>query len=138
MNGSRAVERLACGLTAARFLRWSDSKERLSEIKSLTDHASDDLGISEPAAFDVVIAGYVQELRNLSYRDYLATLHWQMVRTCALELADYRCQICNSPQSLQVHHRSYDGRGSEEPQDVVVLCGGCHQLFHENRRLAAQ
>jgi hypothetical protein len=33
-----------------------------------------------------------------------------------------------------VHHRSYDRKGFEAPQDLIVLCDDCHLRHH--RRLA--
>lgn len=71
------------------------------------------------------------DLRAMPYQDYLKTKHWQRVRREALERADGRCQLCNSPDHLEVHHRTYERRGQEEPGDLTVLCATCHSKFHE-------
>jgi hypothetical protein len=68
---------------------------------------------------------------SMPYREYLQTAHWRGVREYALMRADYRCQLCNSPESLQVHHRTYDRRGRENYRDVVALCRNCHARFHD-------
>jgi hypothetical protein len=70
----------------------------------------------------------------LPYADYLKTPHWQDVREAALKAADYRCQVCYSPDKIQVHHRTYDRRGRELPSDVTVLCDTCHGLYHSRMR----
>jgi 5-methylcytosine-specific restriction endonuclease McrA len=75
------------------------------------------------------------ELRALPYSDYLKTPEWNRRRQVALKIAEHRCQLCNSEDSLTVHHRSYRNLGAEKYTDLIVLCWPCHQLFHERRRL---
>lgn len=75
-------------------------------------------------------------LTGMDYSLYLRTDHWQAVRKAAHERAGGRCQVCNSDAALHVHHRTYQRRGRELPEDVIVLCANCHKLFHDNRRLA--
>lgn len=75
------------------------------------------------------------DLRTMPYADYLQTDHWKKMRTGALERSGNRCQICNSPSTLSVHHRTYERRGNENPEDLIVLCQSCHQLFHDNGKL---
>ena len=69
-------------------------------------------------------------LATMPYAQYLKTDHWQAVRKAALERADHRCQTCNTPDNLHVHHRTYENRGSERDSDVIVLCKECHERFH--------
>jgi replicative DNA helicase len=76
------------------------------------------------------------DLRTMSYQDYLQTEHWQQVRKAALKRAGYRCQLCNRKGVLHVHHRTYIRRGHELPEDLIVLCRGCHETFHQERRVA--
>jgi len=77
----------------------------------------------------------VAELRAMPYADYLKTPEWHQRRAVALKVFAYRCQLCNSSESLQVHHRAYDRLGQEHWIDLVVLCDACHTLFHTHRRL---
>lgn len=65
-----------------------------------------------------------------TYREYLNSPHWHLVRAAAIHKADYRCQLCHSPNNLQVHHRTYERRGEEKLSDVTVLCRDCHRKFH--------
>ena len=81
----------------------------------------------------------ISRLRSMSYPEYLKTDHWQNVRRAALKRAKYRCQVCNTNQSvLHVHHRTYENRGQELARDVIVLCETCHRTFHENGQLARE
>lgn len=75
-------------------------------------------------------------LVTIPYEDYLQTTWWKNVREAALKRAEYRCQVCYSPNNLHVHHRTYERRGKEKDSDLTVLCSECHKLFHDNRRLA--
>lgn len=74
--------------------------------------------------------------RVMDYRDYLKTPHWQQVQQAALARAKHRCQVCDGRDRLEVHHRTYVRRGREQPEDVTVLCHGCHETFHKQRKLA--
>ena len=58
------------------------------------------------------------------------------LRTLPEEWADYRCQVCNSPHDLHVHHRTYERVGHEDPADLTVLCMWCHDLFHMGGRIS--
>jgi 5-methylcytosine-specific restriction endonuclease McrA len=76
-----------------------------------------------------------------AYRDYLSSDEWALVRVAALARANYRCARCMTTFDLQVHHITYDRLGHELPEDVMVLCDGCHDKEHRrqawNRRVAA-
>jgi 5-methylcytosine-specific restriction endonuclease McrA len=84
-----------------------------------------------------------QERRNdgsstvaMPYRDYLQSDDWKYRRDRALRRAGFRCQVCSGNGELHVHHRTYVRRGNEAKGDLIVLCATCHQLFHENGKLA--
>lgn len=72
---------------------------------------------------------------RVDYRAYLDSDHWKQKRSIALHQAGNRCQVCNEGGQLDVHHRTYERLGDELPQDLIVLCRNCHQLFHSNRTL---
>jgi hypothetical protein len=74
-------------------------------------------------------------LRHMPYKEYLKTQHWKDVREKALNRAGRKCQICNSDFQLNVHHRTYENRGAEKPNDVIALCRSCHEKFHNISRV---
>ena len=76
-------------------------------------------------------------LRSMPYVDYLETPEWRNVRMCALHAAGWRCEVCNTDDELEVHHRAYERRGEEVLEDLTVLCRDCHQRFHDSGALAA-
>lgn len=66
------------------------------------------------------------------YRDYLNTDYWKAVSDAVKARANYRCSVCNRPDNLAAHHRSYKHRGNEleHLEDLICLCTPCHTLFH--------
>ena len=77
-----------------------------------------------------------QDLAAMPYDEYLKTDHWQKTSAAAKERAAHKCQVCNKYGNLHTHHRTYERRGKELPEDLIVLCATCHALFHENGKLA--
>jgi len=63
-------------------------------------------------------------------QEYIGSPAWRRQRQIALASAGGRCQVCNSPDDLDVHHRTYERFGAEWPGDLTVLCATCHQLYH--------
>ena len=109
------------------------------EIDVDDDHVCPQL----PPTVGELLPKVIERLRHLlfvrdspsDYQLYLRTKHWQQVRAAALLRYDNRCAVCNSPDQPDVHHRTYERRGCERPEDVIVLCRGCHDLFHKNGKL---
>jgi hypothetical protein len=98
-------------------------------------------------------------LAAMPYQQYLNTRHWRWRRRRALWLADDRCEHCGRQpfdrtelvdldetdeyaferlkvrrarfaRWLEVHHLTYDRRGCEDDDDLIVLCDQCHELAH--------
>lgn len=80
------------------------------------------------------LSGREAELASMPYEAYLRSPEWQARRRAALARAGHRCQVCNATAQLQVHHRTYERRGREEPGDLTVLCDGCHGRHHSAAR----
>lgn len=71
----------------------------------------------------------------ISYPEYLRSPYWRRLRECMLWLADYRCQVCKSEKDLEVHHASgYSCLGHERPEDLIVLCRRCHELYSRDEQ----
>ena len=56
---------------------------------------------------------------------------WGRRRLEALERDGWRCQRCGEPGRLEVHHRRKvaDG-GTDDLDNLVTLCRGCHLRAH--------
>jgi 5-methylcytosine-specific restriction endonuclease McrA len=69
-------------------------------------------------------------LATMPYSEYLKTEQWHAKRHAAITRANYKCQRCYTQDHLQVHHRTYERRGHEKPNDLMVLCDKCHKNEH--------
>lgn len=65
-----------------------------------------------------------------TYAEYLCSPWWKHVRRLALNAAGNRCESCGAISELDVHHKTYDRLGREQPADVSVLCRHCHAEQH--------
>lgn len=62
-----------------------------------------------------------------SYDDYLRSSEWKELRKSAIKKSGGKCELCESSENLQAHHRNY--RHIDEP-DLVCLCADCHEKLH--------
>ena len=72
-------------------------------------------------------------LAEVDYDTYIKSDVWREKASAAKERALWRCQLCNKEgdyRTLHAHHRTYDRVGFEAPEDITVLCAGCHAKFH--------
>jgi len=98
-------------------------------MTAMTDDRRDSDELRDPKAYEIM------KYRRMDYGYYLRTEHWKQVKLDALDRAGHKCQVCGSIERLQVHHNTYERRGQERPEDVIVLCHDCHTLFHQHGKL---
>lgn len=69
---------------------------------------------------------------DMDYYDFLKTPYWKAIAEKVRYKADYKCQICNSSEGLNVHHRSYENHGDElhHMEDLICICKDCHEKHH--------
>lgn len=74
-----------------------------------------------------------EALRAMPYKEFLNTIYWDIVRTYVRYRRGHACELCNSTEHLQVHHRTYEHRGEEYQflSDLILLCRNCHAKFHD-------
>lgn len=75
----------------------------------------------------------VKELQEMPYSNFLKTHYWEIVRNYVLYKKNNKCHLCPNNKYLQVHHRTYEHRGSEifHLDDLIVLCKRCHSKHHD-------
>ena len=59
----------------------------------------------------------------MNYNAYIRSAHWRQspARREAFHRAGGRCQLCNGPNHLEAHHRTYTRLGAERPEDLTIL-----------------
>lgn len=85
---------------------------------------------------DSLTEGEIKALKSMPYKEYLKSEHWKTIREYKLIDVGRRCQVCNSPNKLAVHHRCYNNLGEEfnSMHDLTVLCYKCHSRVHGKNR----
>ena len=78
---------------------------------------------------------FFRENRKKKYVKYLQSHKWKNKRKLAIADAGGRCELCNCPYGLEVHHRTYKNIYNETSKDLTVLCTLCHKLFHAHKKL---
>ena len=89
-----------------------------------------DFGRARIEKSDMVIASMWKTV----YLDYIASDVWKELADESRENANNRCKLCNSPENLRVHHRTYERLGKELQDDLITLCSDCHEKFHDKRK----
>jgi len=52
-----------------------------------------------------------------------------------LERDSWRCQVCGTMESLQVHHKQFQSRsGDDQETNLITLCYDCHNRAHSLKR----
>jgi 5-methylcytosine-specific restriction endonuclease McrA len=72
--------------------------------------------------------------QKINYGEYINSPEWKGRSNNAKDSAGHRCQLCNKAgnnRELHTHHRTYERLGNELPEDLIVLCAGCHAKFHD-------
>ena len=64
------------------------------------------------------------------YYEYLLSKEWTEIKIEML-IKYPECQRCGNKYQLQIHHKNYDHVFNEEPEDLEVLCKGCHIEEHK-------
>lgn len=74
----------------------------------------------------------------MNYYEYIQSLEWKQKSDEIKERRGYKCQLCGvsgSVARLNAHHNTYARLGHELDSDLIVLCSGCHEIFHKNGKV---
>ena len=79
---------------------------------------------------DKIYEDYIKHMRAMDYNDYIHSEHWRHFREQTLIFYGYKCVVCSDTDKLAVHHKTYENRGRETFNDVIVVCNKCHETIH--------
>ena len=71
---------------------------------------------------------------NSRYRKYLLSDEWGAIRNDLYAKRGKKCERCGSASKVQVHHLTYKNIFKEEPEDLEILCAGCHKSEHFKKK----
>ena len=75
--------------------------------------------------------GEIMPMKDWYHEVYLKSDYWKSLRLKTIAARDFKCEICGSESSLEIHHISYDHLGNELDSDLMCLCRNCHQIVHD-------
>lgn len=80
-----------------------------------------------------------QKLRGMTYSEYLASDHWQLVKEKAASRPNYKkCEFCSSTE-VELHHTSYKWIFThDELRTIISLCRDHHAEVHDLARSSGQ
>jgi 5-methylcytosine-specific restriction endonuclease McrA len=68
------------------------------------------------------------------YDQHISSPQWKNLKRKVIEQRGNRCERCGRESaSLELHHVHYRSLGSEQPEDVELLCRECHTAADEAR-----
>jgi len=76
----------------------------------------------------------MQRIRPKQPRIQLDPSAYDDLRLHVLQRDAWRCQICDSRQNLEVHHKNFRSQlGSDDDFNLITLCARCHERLHRSR-----
>ncbi len=71
------------------------------------------------------------DYRRRPYAERRRSKEWSILKHRIHRRDGYRCRMCGSSKvELHLHHCSYDNYGEERLEDLITVCGACHERHH--------
>lgn len=68
------------------------------------------------------------------YLSYIASQEFKSLKVDLILVRGCKCEKCGKPgkdpRHLDLHHKTYKNLYNESPEDLILLCGTCHQIEH--------
>lgn len=71
----------------------------------------------------------LQRLGYRNYGHYLSSPAWAAAKARYRASVEPQACMCGS-EEVQIHHKTYERVGHEEPSDLLALCRICHAMVH--------
>jgi hypothetical protein len=72
----------------------------------------------------------------MSYKLYMGSAYWKKRKLLYWQKFGKVCAICQKNEGVTLHHKRYDVKFGDEPDDALVaLCPFHHHQFHLNHPL---
>lgn len=64
------------------------------------------------------------------YLEYIQSAKWAMFKLSIVAKRGQQCERCQTRGPVDLHHRTYRNLFNEKPEEVELLCRGCHEQEH--------
>lgn len=68
---------------------------------------------------------------HIRYEEYIKSKSWKKRKRHYFSKHKKRCTICNTRDSIELHHVVYGRLGKEKDSHLAAVCQGHHREFHE-------
>jgi len=77
-----------------------------------------------------------RKIPNMTYKQYMGSAYWKKRKLLYWNKNEKRCFICSKKEGTTLHHKRYDVKYGDEPNDALVaLCQFHHHMFHQTYQL---
>lgn len=77
----------------------------------------------------------ITDKQKQKYLAYLRSPEWHEIKIDLIQTRGLKCEKCSDeyehPSKVQVHHKTYKRLFNESPNDLILLCAGCHMAEHD-------
>lgn len=125
----RVARRLLQTETAGPASSLLEELLHLSQWAPLTDLT---LELDHQTARELVAhTARIIQLKEMPYDEYLQTDEWRRKADACKQRYGNTCALDNTHTADHAHHRTYQRRGREHPNDLIPLCAACHTHHHK-------
>lgn len=112
-----------------------NNQKRLSrkKLKQLARNNSLQSQQRKPKKIKIKRVKPVKTPNSFDYHAYIKSDKWRAIRNRIVKNTPYCC-VCGEKHSLAVHHISYQSRGNEKDEHLVVFCSYHHEDFHKKHK----
>jgi len=72
------------------------------------------------------------------YNRRIRSTQWKNLKRDLIRLRGNQCERCAGVTALELHHKTYERLGFEQPSDLELLCYDCHRAADEERAAASR
>jgi len=77
-----------------------------------------------------------RKIPNMTYKQYMGSAYWKKRKLLYWNKNEKKCFICGKKDGATLHHKRYDVKYGDEPDDALVaLCQFHHHMFHQTYQL---
>lgn len=108
---------------------WKKKVRKLNRIENPPEPV-----IKSILSQDEKLNKFAKRIKGKSYKRFLKSAYWKMVRKLVLIRDGYKCTVCLTDKKLHVHHKTYKHHFSEHLylEDMCVLCKKHHKEIHKD------
>jgi hypothetical protein len=116
------------------LLDWEEGQEKKEHIRKLEAKANNLL--KKKKVRRGKRTKHKRKIPKMSYKQYMGSAYWKKRKLVYWSKFGKTCAICKKKNGVTLHHKRYDVKYGDEPDDALVaLCQFHHHEFHLSHEL---